>query len=221
MKRLPNAQNYGEKGWNRFFHETGMQWRDKDYRFLAEVFDLGCLRGSLLDAGCALGDGQRFLYGVCRNITQYHACDFSHEAIDTCRRNPSLDRTRFFRHDLQAPLPFSFDNVLCLQTLEHLPDPEKAFGHLVSCAREVLIVAAPYKNRRPDENHLWSFDKSDFRHFAARHATGQNGLNIYWICDKSNSGRAFRNRVTGPGVFRWHSMTRLRSAIRRLTQGII
>jgi SAM-dependent methyltransferase len=221
VKYIRHAKDYGETGWNQFFHEKGTQWRDKDYRFLAEVFDLSGLRGSLLDAGCALGDGQKYLYGLCPNVTEYHGCDFSNEAIDTCRRNPNLARTKFFRHDLQATFSSSFDNILCLQTLEHIPCPDRAFAHLLSRAREVLIVATPYKNRRPDENHLWSFDESDFKHLATCHAIGQNGLNIFWLCDKSKRGYAFKNSMPPSGIFSWRGMTRVRSAIRSFPQRLI
>lgn len=204
MRRLEHAKDWGEVGWDRFFEDTGTHWRNKDYRFLADVFDLSGLRGSLLDAGCALGDGQPLLYSLCHDVTEYHACDFSDQAIETCQRNPALTRTTFFQHDLQLPIPSSFDNIICLQTLEHVPAPEKAFANLLSATRKVLIVGTPYRNRRPDENHLWSFDKSDFRQFWDSSVIGQAGLNIYWMRDKTGSGYAFRR----------HPWRRLKDAMR-------
>lgn len=189
MHRVDGSLDYGQDGWDRFFLVKGRSWRDKDYRFLDQVFDLHKLSGSLLDVGCGLGDGEIFLCQKCPNVTEFHACDFSTQAIDTCKNNPNIKNTHFFVHDLMSQsFSRTYDTVICLQTLEHLPDPCKAFKALYDAADQLLIISVPYKNRRPDENHLWSFDENDFTEYDNLWTIAQDGLNIFWLINKVDRG---------------------------------
>ena len=194
MKRLDDAIDYGSTGWDDFLVKLGSTWRDKDYRFLDKVFRISQLSGTLLDAGCALGDGLLYMNSRCPQVTAFSGTDFSREGVETCKVNPNLGFAEFYQHDLMNPLPRSYDNVICLQTLEHTPDPLRAFQHLIDATNKLLLVSVPYMNRRPDENHLWSFDESDFQGLTTAWCLGQKGHNIFWLVDRSKAGVGFRKR---------------------------
>jgi hypothetical protein len=137
--------------------------------------------------------------------------DFSPYAIDANGRNPVLKAINFFQHDLHEPLRERYNAVFCLQTLEHLSNPLRAFQNLYNAADELLIVASPYRNRRPDRDHLWSFDEIDFCEFSPRWILAQRGSNIYWLCDKQKKGFRFRgkhHRLASDLFGRWRDARR-------------
>ena len=84
-----------------------------------------------------------------------------------------------------------YDNIICLQTLEHLEDPVIAIRNLIDATQKLLIVAVPYRNRRPDENHLWSFDENDFSDLMDSFRLDKKQKNIYWLFDKRKEGFGF------------------------------
>jgi hypothetical protein len=118
----------------------------------------------------------------------------------------------FVQHNLLERLPARNDNIVCLQSLEHVADPYVAFNNLYQSANDVLIVFASCRNRRPDENHLWSFDERDFSEVDSRWTLGQGGLNIFWLVDKGQGGYLFhRPQLRLKRIFR-----RLKSMIPNL-----
>jgi 2-polyprenyl-3-methyl-5-hydroxy-6-metoxy-1,4-benzoquinol methylase len=195
MQRLETFVDWGQKGWDSFFAERGSHWRDKDYRYLRKIFDLRKMSGSLLDVGCGLGDGLVYLKRKCSNVSKFVGTDFSNKAIDSCRNNPQLQNIEFFAHDILRPLPMKYDNIICLQTLEHLKDPQTAIHNLIEATQNLLIVGAPYRNRRPDENHLWSFNEDDFSGLMESFRLDKKQKNIYWLLDKQKKGVSFRKSV--------------------------
>ncbi|MBT3201369.1 MAG: methyltransferase domain-containing protein, partial [Phycisphaerales bacterium] len=151
------------------------------------------LAGSLLDVGCGLGDGLRLMRRNMSRISSFAGTDFSDEAIRKNSENDSLAGIEFFVHDIHQPLERTYDNIICLQTLEHLPEPAVAMNNLINATDGVLIAASPYKNRRPDENHLWSFDETDFADEAVSFLDKRK-RNIFWVVDKRPKGARLRRR---------------------------
>jgi len=194
MERLEKFEEWGHSGWDHFFSQKGKQWRDKDYRYLDRVFDLSVMEGSLLDVGCALGDGLIYLKTRAAKVNQFVGADFSDEAIRICKSNPQLRRMFFFQHDILKPFPDTYENVICLQTLEHMQNPWIAMQNLINAAKSVLIVGVPYRNRRPDADHLWSFDEKDFYDLVDLYCLDKKQKNIYWLVDKQKQGLSFRKK---------------------------
>lgn len=81
------------------------------------------------------------------DITRFSGCDFAAETIEKNKANPDLAEMEFFSHDIMQLIAKQYDNIICLQTLEHLHEPAKAMDNLINATRDVLIVATPYKNR--------------------------------------------------------------------------
>ena len=99
-------------------------------------------------------------------------------------------------------LPEKYDNIICLQTLEHLENPEAAMHNLIDAAKKVLIVGVPFRNRRPDENHIWSFTQDDFSELTDSYCLDKRQRNIYWLVDKQEKGiNFFQKSSPGPGKF--------------------
>lgn len=198
MQRLDAYVDWGERGWDCFFSEKGAQWRDKDYRYIDDIFDLRLMDGTLLDVGCGLGDGLVYLKKACRKVDRFIGTDLSSKAIETCRKNKGLLGMGFFAHNILEPLPEKYDNIICLQTLEHVEQPRIALKNLIDATGKVLIAGVPYKNRRPDENHLWSFDESDFSDLTDSFHFDKKQKNIYWLVDKRKGGSPFSRRRPQP-----------------------
>ena len=197
MKRVDDADPLEVSGWDSMLREHHDGWRDKDYVQLAALFRLRRLSGSLLDVGCAVGDGFDVLRRGCRPGTQLSGCDFSEEGIRTAAsRFPAVS---LFVHDITDQLPGRWSTVISLQTIEHLDDPLAAVAAMNAAATRVLIVAAPYRNRRPDRDHRWSFDERDFGDTFDGRVLDHPMRNIYW----------YRSSV--PGLVRGSTEVRARA----------
>jgi SAM-dependent methyltransferase len=202
MERLETSVDWRQDGWDSFFVQKGKHWRHKDYRYINDIFDLCRLSGSLLDVGCGLGDGLAYLKKRCPKVNKLIGVDFSHKAIETCRNNPELSQMSFFQHDIHKALPERYDNIICLQTLEHLEYPQSAMQNLIDAASEVLIVGVPYCNRRPDQNHIWSFTEDDFPELADSYCLDKKQKNIYWLVYKQQKGIDYYcTHTRSPGTF--------------------
>lgn len=191
MKRIYSSIDYKCEGWDNFFTTKGMNWRDKDYRLIKSMFKIEDFCGSLLDVGCGLGDGLRLLINTMTKIQNFAGCDFSQGAIKKNQSNSLMNNIFFFVHDISKSLPDKYDNVICLQTLEHLQDPAKAMKNLTDATKAVLVAASPYKNRRPDENHLWEFDEFSFQGEFQIYLDRKE-KNIFWILDKRETKTSLR-----------------------------
>jgi trans-aconitate methyltransferase len=178
VERVPDVGPATVSDWDLTLGEYSDGWRDKDYRQLEELFRLGRLAGTLIDVGCAVGDGLSTLRRACKGTAQFSGCDFSAEGIRiSATRFPDVE---FFVHDIHKPLPRTWTSVISLQTIEHLDDPVTAVKNLAEAATDTLIVAAPYRNRRPDRDHRWSFDVADFAGMFDGWLLDRAHRNIYW-----------------------------------------
>lgn len=195
MQKIDHSVDYQSDGWDDFYDARGSSWRDKDYRYIDRFFLIKTLQGTFADVGCGLGDGLKLFKTSAKGITHFSGCDFAVNTIEKNKTNPDLAGMDFFPHDIMKPIVKQYDNIICLQTLEHLHEPAKAMENLVNATREVLIVATPYKNRRPDENHLWSLDEASFAVNAEIYLDPKE-VNIFWVIDKrTNKMRLTKRKI--------------------------
>jgi ubiquinone/menaquinone biosynthesis C-methylase UbiE len=98
---------------------------------------------SLLDAGCGEGETLARLDGSLPERTV--AVDLSPEAVEfTAKRLPTVETAC----QSVEELPFeddSFDLVLCLEVLEHIPEPDAAVGELARIARRRVVISVPHE----------------------------------------------------------------------------
>ena len=194
MEKLQTYVHWEQENWDSFFHEKGKRRRNKDYRYINDIFNLSMLEGSLLDVGCALGDSLIYLRKKCPKINRFIGIDFSPRAIETCRNNPELSAMEFYQHNIIKSLPEKYDNIICLATLEHLEDPETAMKNLSDATNQLLIIGVPYLNRRPDKNHIWSFDEYDFSDLTDLFCFDRSNRNIYYLIDRQELGSGFHKK---------------------------
>jgi trans-aconitate methyltransferase len=113
---------------------------------------------TILDWGCALGDG----------IDQLHHCfpdcdatglDFSRTAITKAVRD--YPRHKFVLAEDAAPLP-PFDVVLTSNCLEHFAEPLAVMStHLAHC-RFLYLLLVPFREQHLHESHVTRFDLDSF-----------------------------------------------------------
>jgi len=123
---------------------------------------------SILDAGGAEGHKSyliKQLFGV--KVKHF---DLSEEA---CKRAKEIFGLDSMQGDIQN-LPFmndEFDVVLCVDTLEHVPDVYKALGELLRVAKKAVVIILPHQSEKIikkiiedkiPHGHIHSFDLDSF-----------------------------------------------------------
>ena len=113
---------------------------DRLYREVAAVA-VATEATSLLDAGCGEGEALARLGDQAPERTA--AVDLDRDAVAlTQNRLPGVDVSR---HSIEA-LPFeddSFDLVLCLEVLEHVPEPGAALAELARVCSGRIVLSVP------------------------------------------------------------------------------
>jgi trans-aconitate methyltransferase len=123
---------------------------------------------TLIDCGCALGDGcillkQHYPHGV------ISGCDFSSVGIESAKEKTK--EIKFFEVDLlKDQLPCNYDYILILQTLEHFDKPFTIVDKLLENANEALIISVPLIKKRRKKalgvgEHRYNFDEKSFEKY--------------------------------------------------------
>ncbi|HEY0677158.1 MAG TPA: class I SAM-dependent methyltransferase [Chitinophagaceae bacterium] len=100
--------------------------------------------GRVLDIACGTGYGTNMLSQY--SDQECTGVDISADAISYALKRYAHPRTRFIREDLMKfKDEKQFENIVSLETIEHLPEPEKVVAHLNELLRPggQLIVSAP------------------------------------------------------------------------------
>lgn len=101
--------------------------------------------GSVLDLACGAGYGTAILAAP-QHITRVVGVDISEDAIAYAIQHYTGERLSFLCSSATAFKPSDgFDNVVSLETLEHIDNPHLLFAHLVSLLRPGgrLIASVP------------------------------------------------------------------------------
>ncbi len=154
-------------------------------RFLARVSRLVAEAGPrrILEAGCGEGVVMRYLMDRHPGL-RVDGLELDREALDRARaRNPG---SLLLQGDLYALglRSRAYDLVLCLEVLEHLPEPERALAELRRVSRARVILSVPHEpffrlgnvlrgknlGRFGDPpDHVQHWGKRAFQAFSARH----------------------------------------------------
>ena len=196
MRRTLKSEIQDTKEWDQLFSQKkfkdkGYSWRNKDYKYLSKFLKLSVFEGTLLDVGCAFGDGLIYFKNKSPKITEFSGCDLSSHVINICKQNNKLEKFNFFTCDITKPLNKKYDIIICLQTIEHVLDPISAIDNLIKATNKMLIISVPYKNRRSGKSHLWYFDENDFQDLFDFYVLDQKNKheeyrNIFWIKEMRN-----------------------------------
>jgi 2-polyprenyl-3-methyl-5-hydroxy-6-metoxy-1,4-benzoquinol methylase len=131
------------KKYNR--HYTGVRWLP-----LFERAKELLTKGNILELGCGVGQFAHLIYDSLGR--DYTGIDFSKEAIDRCKAK-NLKGYHFIQGDVYKVLQYdNFDNVVALETFEHLNDIEIISN--IPSGKHLVISLPTFKN----EAHLIWFD---------------------------------------------------------------
>jgi SAM-dependent methyltransferase len=129
-------------------------------------------KGAVLDISCGIGYGSAI---ICESseVSSYMGVDISEAEIKYANENFKADKTEFRKGDI-CSLDFpnaSFDTIICLETLEHIPDPKSALRELARILKDDGILIGSIPERSYDEKceriygpnpyHLHRFSKEE------------------------------------------------------------
>lgn len=111
---------------------------------------------SILDWGCALGDGVDVLkqaFPQCTAIGQ----DFSKEAIARAQRIYP-----HYEFIVGEEIVGEFDVIVVSNCLEHFSDPLRVAEAQLACCRALYVVLVPFREERLYDGHVSRFDRETF-----------------------------------------------------------
>lgn len=177
--------------WDQYFEHTWEQNRGRNQTrgfmraLIANLPDrelayLLSTAASVLDWGCAMGDGVQIL-GETFPLARVAGLDFSMRAIEIARADyPPFE----FIHTADGSIPHEFDVILTSNCLEHFTNPlDVATQHLERC-NDLYIAMVPYNEQVLLEQHCARFTEETFPHqlgrFARLMACPIDLPSVYW-----------------------------------------
>lgn len=180
--------------------------------------------GPLLDMACGVGYGTRLIADRRTDLQELTGVDISAEAVEYAKVHYGCERVHYVQQDAMTfdgepdgfdqsgksdvgAQPKTFETIVSLETIEHLPDPEAFFARLAGLlAPEGILVASVPVTPSVDLNphHLHDFTARGFRAMGERnglieiscHAQIQRvGLRELWSSD-----RRFRRENLRPNL---------------------
>jgi SAM-dependent methyltransferase len=125
--------------------------------------------GRVLDIACGVGYGTNLLSTV-DGIQMAIGVDISADAIDYARSHYQHGGIRFIRADaLEFNDEAGFDNIVSLETIEHVPDPSALLAHLAGLLKPdgILIGSVPITpSVDANPHHRTDFTAASFRKMA-------------------------------------------------------
>lgn len=142
--------------------KRSLQLHYERYRFAANELQ----PGRILDIACGAGYGTYLLADTISN-NEVTGVDISADAIAYARKRYDHPRVRFIEQDVFAFTGTSlFNTVVSLETIEHLPNPDRFADRLYNLLQPggILIVSAPV-TPSTDANpfHVNDFSPASFR----------------------------------------------------------
>lgn len=190
----PNSKTY----WDKKFKSMSNFWRVENYTHIVDLLPTG-VAFSLLDVGCALGDGCLYLKENFP-LAKITGIDISEVAVSKARKK-SNDIAYRCVNVLKQEIPDRFDYVLIIETLEHFDDPFIVVDRCLKATDRALIVSVPYS---PDKNGR-VYHASEHRfHFNERTFTTYENAAVIKITDyvKTTKGRCIIYEIRPEGKTR-------------------
>ncbi|MDF2801711.1 MAG: methyltransferase type 11 [Anaerocolumna sp.] len=116
--------------------------------------------GKVVDIASGVGYGS-YLVSKNPDVKMIIGYDKSEKAINQARNNFGTDKTEFILGD-PTTVEGEFDFLLCLETIEHLPNPNILYELVNRCnINEVLISFPNKKTTHYNKYHLWDITQED------------------------------------------------------------
>ncbi len=150
IRKLTNTNT--KRYWNRKLASEGDSWRDFPYEYLVQFLPQGS-GFSLLDIGCALGDGCLLMKKHFPHST-ISGADFSESGIKKARQRS--EEINFILMDVtRDEPPDKYDYITIVHTLEHFNDPYPIVDKCLNFVNKAVIIQVPYVEHFSDP-HLYS-----------------------------------------------------------------
>lgn len=122
---------------------------------------------TIADCACGVGYGTAHLATNCSALNQLTGIDISKEAIEYAKQRYANPKTRFQRKNIfEFRVERELDAIISLETIEHVPEPERLIAHFSSLIRTggYLIASVPITpSVDANPHHLNDFTESSFR----------------------------------------------------------
>jgi 2-polyprenyl-3-methyl-5-hydroxy-6-metoxy-1,4-benzoquinol methylase len=128
--------------------------------------------GSVLDMACGVGYGTAFLVQS-PVITRATGVDIDAGSIQYAAERYKNERVAFFCSDAMQFASGKFENIVSLETIEHVADPWALFSHLVSLLKPQgrLIASVPVTpSVDANPHHKTNFSVKTFLRMGEKHA---------------------------------------------------
>ncbi len=139
--------------------------------------------GRLLDIGCGVMPYRPFIEPLVD----------SYEGFDIEARTANVAYLGDIQ-DMRAVPADAFDTAICLEVLEHVPDPFRAATEIRRVLKPggVLIASAPHLSRLHEEPH----DYYRYTHYGLRHLFTQAGLTVEHIAHRGSLASFLGHQVS-------------------------
>ena len=153
----PNTKKF----WDKRLAGYKDSWRDSHYHLITDLLPAD-ESFSLLDIGCALGDGCEFLHGRFPEAAITGA-DFSKVGIEKAH-SKNTDINYILLDIVKDPIPKRYDFITLIETLEHFDDPFIVVDKCLKSVNRSVIITAPYEQNLIFTlgEHRYRFDRNTF-----------------------------------------------------------
>jgi len=163
----PNTKHY----WNSRLSKIEDFWRDENYFHILDLFPQNGVF-SLLDIGCAIGDGCEMLQKKFPKAS-ITGVDISEVGIEKAKQ-----KTRTVKYlvldILKDELPEQYDYITIIETLEHFDNPFFVIDKCLNYVKEAIILSTPYSRqtfstaKMDSSEHRYFFNEDTFSNYNCR-----------------------------------------------------
>ena len=152
----PNTKRF----WNERLNTLDSFWRNENYYHILDLFPRGKVF-SILDIGCALGDGCKLLQ---EKFPEANISGIDISDIGIKKAKQKTKNIEYFCLDiLKDPIPGKYDYITIIETLEHFNNPFPILDKCLEHAREAVIISVPYRQKATlVSEHRYMFHENTF-----------------------------------------------------------
>jgi len=156
--------------WNKRLSKIEGAWRDDHYHLIVGMLPEN-ENFTLLDVGCALGDGIILLKDKYPKA-KFSGLDISEIGIEKAKQK-APDVSYHVIDILKDEIPKMYDYILIVQTLEHFDDPHFIVDTLLKHCKKSIIVSVPYTKGVDGrfnfvDEHRYSFNEKTFEKYNSK-----------------------------------------------------
>lgn len=156
--------------WNKYLSKFDNFWRNENYSHILDLLPQDTAF-SLLDIGCAIGDGCELLQEKFPKA-EITGIDISEIGIEKAKQKTK--NVQYFVLDvLNNPIPQEYDYIVIITTLEHFDEPFAIVDKCLKHVRKSLIISVPYTPFYSGKiivvsEHRYYFNKETFKMYNSR-----------------------------------------------------